>query len=346
MQLTDISQFDYNLPKELIAQAPLINRCASRLMLLDRNNSRVEHTSFFKVGEYLNKGDLLVLNNSRVRHARLLGFKNDTYAKIELLLLKRLNMHSWEGLIKPSKRVREGTLLTLGNGKIEARVTQKSSTPGLWEVTLSSSDDIEDVIYNEGAVPLPPYILNNIEDPNRYQTVYADKVGSAATPTAGLHFTDKLLKELQDQGIETTFLTLHVGLGTFRPVSTRYIEEHKMHSEYYELDDKTARKIKETKLRGNRVIAVGTTATRVLESIASDNQGSIIPASGWTDIFIYPGYSFLIVDGMITNFHLPKSTLLMLVSAFSSKELIAHAYEEAIKERYRFFSFGDAMLIL
>lgn len=342
MKVTD---FDYYLPPELIAQDPLQDRSASRLLVLDKEKGIATHGQFRDVGLYLRPGDCLVINNTRVIPARLLGIKKDTGASVELLLLKRLKEqeNSWEALVKPGKKCREGAVLSFGDGLLMGRIIEV--LPDGNRVVQFCFDGIfEEVLDRLGQMPLPPYITHRLQDKNRYQTVYAKVDGSAAAPTAGLHFTEALLEEIKKQGVEIAEITLHVGLGTFRPVKADMVEEHHMHSEYYEVSPEAAEKINRTRKQGGRVIAVGTTSCRTLESAAGEY--GLLPGSGWTDIFIYPGYDFKLVDGLITNFHLPKSTLMMLVSAMAGREHIMAAYGEAIREGYRFFSFGDAMLII
>lgn len=334
--------FYFELPQELIAQEPLKDRASSRLLVLNKQGE-IEHKTFWNILDYLKKGDCLVLNDTKVLPARLIGQKKDTGAKIEVLLLTRKDKNQWETLVKPGKKARVGDKIIFGDGKLEAEVLE--IIEGGNRIIQFYYDGIFEEILDElGQMPLPPYITHHLEDKNRYQTVYAKQEGSAAAPTAGLHFTPELLTEIQKKGVSIAYLTLHVGLGTFRPVKTENILEHEMHSEYYIVEQEQADKINQTKKEGGRIIAVGTTSTRTLESIADEN-GFIKAASGWTNIFIYPGYHFKIIDGLITNFHLPESTLIMLVSALAGKENVLHAYEVAVKEKYRFFSFGDAMLI-
>ncbi|WP_352417341.1 tRNA preQ1(34) S-adenosylmethionine ribosyltransferase-isomerase QueA [Clostridium tertium] len=338
-----VSDFDFDLPEELIAQHPLEKRDSSRLMVLDKNTGEIEHKSFHDVVEYLNEGDTLVLNNTRVMPARLIGEKEGTGGKIELLLLKRIESDRWECLAKPGKRAKIGQKFTFGEGKLKCTVVDIVEE-GNRIIEFSYEGIFEQVLDELGEMPLPPYITEKLEDKERYQTVYSKEKGSAAAPTAGLHFTEELLKEIKAKGVNIAYLTLHVGLGTFRPVKVEDINEHIMHSEYYHLDNENADLINETKKRGNKVIAVGTTSTRTLETIGDDN-GFVREQSGWTDIFIYPGYKYKVIDELITNFHLPESTLIMLVSALAGKEHVMNAYNEAVKEKYRFFSFGDSMLI-
>ena len=336
--------FYYDLPPELIAQTPLADRTASRLMVLDRKNNTIEHRHFSDIIDYLNEGDLLVMNNTRVIPARLYGVKEETGAKIEFLLLKRIEGDVWDVILRPAKRAKKGTKVVFGDGILKAEIIEEKEDggrlarfyyQGIWE----------EILDRLGEMPLPPYIKEKLIDKERYQTVYSKVSGSAAAPTAGLHFTNELLEKIKEKGIKTAFVTLHVGLGTFRPVSVDNVENHVMHSEYYELSEETAKLINETKKSGKRVIAVGTTSVRTLETCAGED-GLVKAKSGETKIFIYPGYRFKAVDTLTTNFHLPESTLLMLVSAFYNKDAVIKAYEEAIDKRYRFFSFGDAMLIL
>lgn len=342
----DVEQFDFDLPEELIAQTPIPDRSASRLMVLDPVTGEVEHRTFTDLVHYLKKGDCLVLNDTRVLPARLYGTKEETGASIEILLLKQLGeQNTWETLVKPAKRMKEGTIVTFGNGELTATCVGVKDE-GRRDFRFDFEGNFYEILDRLGDMPLPPYIHEKLEDRERYQTVYSKHLGSAAAPTAGLHFTEELLDELREKGIGTAFITLHVGLGTFRPVKVGRVEEHKMHGEYYVMTDEVAEQLNNTRKNGGRIIAVGTTAVRTLETIATENNGTFQGASGWTEIFIYPGYEYKGIDGMITNFHLPKSTLVMMVSAFAGKENILHAYEEAVKERYRFFSFGDAMLIL
>ncbi len=339
----DVKEFDFDLPEELIAQHPLQKRDASRLMVLDKTTGEIEHKTFHDIIEYLNKGDTLVLNNTRVMPARLIGEKELSGGKIEFLLLKRVGGDKWECLAKPGKSAREGRKFTFGEGKLKAEVVEVLEN-GNRIVEFHYDGIFEEVLDSLGEMPLPPYIHEKLEDKERYQTVYSKENGSAAAPTAGLHFTKELLQQIKDKGINIVYLTLHVGLGTFRPVKVEKIEDHQMHSEFYVLTKESADIINETKKRGNKVIAVGTTSTRTLETIGDEN-GFVKEASGWTNIFIYPEYKFKIVDRLITNFHLPESTLIMLVSTLAGKEHTMNAYKEAVKERYRFFSFGDAMFI-
>ncbi|AZB43768.1 tRNA preQ1(34) S-adenosylmethionine ribosyltransferase-isomerase QueA [Bacillus sp. FJAT-42376] len=339
-----VELFDFELPEELIAQVPLEKRDASRLMKLDKKSGEIVHGHFPDITQYLQPGDCLVLNDTRVLPARLFGMKEDTGAKIEVLLLKQTEGDTWETLIKPAKRVKAGTVITFGDGKLTATCVEEQEHGGR---TLHFSYDgiFYEVLESLGEMPLPPYIKEQLDDRERYQTVFSKEAGSAAAPTAGLHFTEEILNELQEKGVSIAYITLHVGLGTFRPVSAETVEEHEMHAEFYQMTEGTARLLNETRANGGRIISVGTTSTRTLETIAS-SDGKFREESGWTSIFIYPGYEFKGIDGMLTNFHLPKSSLIMLVSSLAGREHVMNAYESAVKERYRFFSFGDAMLIL
>ncbi len=339
-----VEDFDYELPEELIAQEPLPNRDDSRLMILNRNSEQIEEVNFKDIINYLRPGDLLVLNNSRVIPARLFGTKNDTGTIIEVLLLNEIEKDRWEVLVRPGRRVKKGTEIVFGKKQLKAK-TIDYTTFGGRIMDFSYQGNFEKLLNQLGELPLPPYIQHKLDEPERYQTVYAQEKGSVAAPTAGLHFTTSLLEELVTKGIEISYITLHVGLGTFRPVQVDIIEEHDMHSEYYELTPKEAAKINAVRKKGGRLIAVGTTVTRTLEAIVR-KHGGIIPDKGWTDIFIYPGFSFQAVDSLITNFHLPRSTLLMLVSAFAGREMILKVYQKAIIEKYRFYSLGDAMFII
>jgi len=339
----NVKDFDFYLPKELIAQHPLEQRDSSRLMVLDKETGEINHKRFHDIVEYLNEGDTLVLNNTRVMPARLLGEKEDTHGKIEFLLLKRIEKDKWECLAKPGKSAKVGRRFTFGDGKLKAEVVEVKED-GNRIVEFFYDGIFEEVLDALGEMPLPPYIHERLEDRERYQTVYSKENGSAAAPTAGLHFTQELLKEIKDKGINIVYLTLHVGLGTFRPVKVESLEEHEMHSEFYMISKESADIINETKKRGNAVISVGTTSTRTLETIGDEN-GFVKEQSGWTNIFIYPGYKFKVVDNLITNFHLPESTLIMLVSTLAGRENVMNAYKEAVNEKYRFFSFGDAMFI-
>ena len=334
--------FDYYLPEDLIAQTPLENRSESKLMVL-KNDGEIEHKNFFNIIDYLNAGDALVINDTKVIPARLIGEKEETKAVIELLLLKDLGCNYWECLAKPQKRLKIGTIISFGDDLLKAEVIE-ILPEGITKVKLIYEGILMEILDKLGMMPLPPYIHEKLKDKDRYQTVYAKNYGSAAAPTAGLHFTEELLKEIEEKGINIVHVTLHVGLGTFRPVNVEDVTKHKMHSEYYIIDTSAANTLNETRKKGNRIISVGTTSTRVLETILSNNE-EFIPCSGNTDIFIYPGYKFKAIDGLITNFHLPKSTLVMLVSALSTKENILNAYKIAVENKYRFFSFGDAMFI-
>ena len=344
MQNLQLSDFYYDLPKELIAQTPLSDRSSSKLMVLNRETDTIEHKNFRDITDYLSEGDCLVLNNTRVLPARLYGIKKGTGAHIEFLLLKRITDTRWEVMVKPGKRAKIGTEIMFGDDILSATIVGEDLESGLKTAEFHFDGIFEEIIDRLGEMPLPPYITEKLEDKERYQTVYSKNPGSAAAPTAGLHFTDELLEQLKEKGIKIAFLTLHVGIGTFRPVKVADITTHKMHSEFYQIDETACNIINETKKNGGKVICVGTTSTRTLESVADEN-GFLAPKSGWTDIFIYPGYKFKIVDNLITNFHLPESTLLMLVSAIYDREKILKAYAEAVKKEYRFFSFGDAMFI-
>ena len=338
-----VEDFDYELPEELIAQDPIADRSASRLMILNKKTGDIQHSVFREIVRELRPGDCLVVNNTKVIPARLLGIREETGAAVEVLLLRRLEGDSWETLVKPGKKARPGTLLSFGDGLLKGTV-EEILEEGNRKIRFSYQGIFEEILDQLGQMPLPPYIKHRLEDKNRYQTVYAKFDGSAAAPTAGLHFTRELLEQIREMGVEVAEITLHVGLGTFRPVKVEKVEEHHMHSEFYLVDEETAEKINGARRRGGRVIAVGTTSCRTLES-ASTEDGVLHAGSGWTDIFIYPGYQFKMVDALITNFHLPKSTLMMLVSALAGRDSIMAAYREAVRERYRFFSFGDAMFI-
>ncbi|MBS6006526.1 MAG: tRNA preQ1(34) S-adenosylmethionine ribosyltransferase-isomerase QueA [Clostridium baratii] len=338
-----VSDFDFYLPEELIAQHPLEKRDTSRLMVLDKKTGEIEHKIFKYIIDYLNEGDTLVLNNTRVMPARLIGEKENTGGKIEFLLLKRLEGDKWECLAKPGKTAKPGRRFTFGDGKLKCEVLEVLET-GNRVIEFEYDGIFEEVLDSLGEMPLPPYIHERLEDSERYQTVYSKEKGSAAAPTAGLHFTEELLEQIKAKGVNIAYVTLHVGLGTFRPVKAETIDEHVMHSEFYQVSEETARIVNETKDRGGKIISVGTTSTRTLETIGDEN-GRIKECSGWTNIFIYPGYKFKVVDNLITNFHLPESTLIMLVSTLAGKDHVLNAYNEAVKERYRFFSFGDAMFI-
>ncbi len=337
------SDFYYDLPQEQIAQTPIEPRDHSRLMVLHRENDRIEHRHFYDIIDYLDEGDCLIVNDSRVIPARIYGVKEDTGAKIEFLLLKQLSGNRWETLVKPGKKAKIGTKFIFGDGLLKAEVVDIIED-GNRIVELQSEENIFTTLDKIGQMPLPPYITEKLEDQERYQTVYSHELGSAAAPTAGLHFTNELLDKLRAKGVNIGYVTLHVGLGTFRPVKVDDVTKHKMHSEHYEIPAETAELIKRTKANGKRVIAVGTTSCRTLESVAA--SGEIRACDGFTDIFIYPGFAFKVLDGLITNFHLPESTLIMLVSAFYGYDKTMKAYEVAVREKYRFFSFGDAMAIL
>ncbi|MGM8214227.1 tRNA preQ1(34) S-adenosylmethionine ribosyltransferase-isomerase QueA [Bacillaceae bacterium W0354] len=341
----NVNDFDFYLPDELIAQTPLLERSASRLMVVNRGKDSIDHKHFYNILDYFNEGDCLVLNNTKVLPARLIGQKADTGGKVEVLLLTEHEKDEWEVLIKPAKKVKVGTVIQFGNGLLKAVCTGIKDHGGRL-VRFEYEGIFLQVLDQLGDMPLPPYIKEQLKDKDRYQTVFAKEVGSAAAPTAGLHFTEELLDDIKKKGINIAYITLHVGLGTFRPVQTNNIQEHEMHSEFYQMDEPTAKLLNQTKANGKRIIAVGTTSVRTLETIASDENGNFVAKSGWTNIFIYPPYQFRAIDAMITNFHLPKSTLIMLVSAFANRELILKSYQEAVKEQYRFFSFGDAMLII
>lgn len=337
------SDFYFELPKELIAQDPISDRSASRLLLLDKDTGRISHDIFKNIGSYLKKGDCLVLNNTRVIPARLLGVKEDTGAHAEIFLLKRREDDIWEALVKPGRKLRPGARVVFGDGLLKCEIMDVVDE-GNRLVKFFYNGIFEEILDKLGEMPLPPYITHKLKDKDRYQTVYAKYDGSAAAPTAGLHFTKELLKELEDKGIDIAYVTLHVGLGTFRPVKVDNILEHHMHSEMYMISEEAAQKINRARDNGNRIICVGTTSCRTIES-AADENGRLKAGNGETDIFIYPGYKFRILDCLITNFHLPESTLVMLVSALAGRENVLNAYNEAIKEKYRFFSFGDAMFI-
>ena len=339
------SDFYYELPQELIAQTPIEPRDHSRLMQVDRNSGAVTHRHFYDLPDLLEEGDLLVVNDSKVLPARLYGQKTDTGAKAEFLLLEQKENDCWEVLVKPGRRLREGAKVSFGDGLLTAEIVAVKPD-GNRIARFSCEGSIFSALEQIGEMPLPHYITEKLTDKDRYQTVYARELGSAAAPTAGLHFTPALMDRLRAKGVNFGYVTLHVGLGTFRPVKAKEITDHHMHSEHYELPPETAELINRTKAAGRRVIAVGTTSCRTLESVASFHDGSIVPAEGYTDIFIYPGYQFKVLDGLITNFHLPESTLIMLVSAFMGYEHTMVAYREAVKERYRFYSFGDSMMIL
>jgi S-adenosylmethionine:tRNA ribosyltransferase-isomerase len=341
----DVQQFDFELPERLIAQHPLQDRTASRLLVLDKRTGEMAHRRFTDLVEYLRPGDVLVLNDSRVLPARLIGEKAETGAKIEVLLLKSLGEDRWETLVKPGKRVKPGTEVVFGDGLLRCVCEEVTETGGRI-VRFQYEGIFYEILDQLGTMPLPPYIHEQLEDQERYQTVYARERGSAAAPTAGLHFTQEYLRQIVEKGVEIAYVTLHVGLGTFRPVTADVVEEHVMHAEYYDIPPETAEAVNRAKAEGRRVIAVGTTSCRTLETVGGLHDGRLAAGSGWTDIFIYPGYRFRIIDGLLTNFHLPKSTLVMLVSALAGRENVLRAYRTAVAEEYRFFSFGDAMLIL
>ena len=335
--------FDFDLPEELIAQTPIEHRDESRMLVLDKQTGNIEHKHFSDIIDYLEKGDTLVLNDTKVMPARLYGVKEDTDASIEVLMLKDLGNNNWECLSKPAKRVKVGTVISFGEGLLKAECTEIKEE-GIRVFKLIYNGILYEILDKLGEMPLPPYIHEKLVDKDRYQTVYAKVIGSAAAPTAGLHFTKELLNKIEEKGINVEYITLHVGLGTFRPVNVEDVTKHKMHSEFYQMSKETAEVLNKAKKEGRRIISVGTTSTRTLETIMN-LYGEFKECSGWTDIFIYPGYEFKAVNALITNFHLPKSTLVMLVSALASKEYIMKAYNEAIKEKYRFFSFGDSMFI-
>nr|WP_276313811.1 tRNA preQ1(34) S-adenosylmethionine ribosyltransferase-isomerase QueA [Exiguobacterium algae] len=339
----NVNDYDFELPEELIAQVPLLDRTSSRLLVLDRETGDIEHRHFRDVLDYLNEGDALVVNDSRVLPARLFGAKKETGGKVELLLLKQTEDDVWEALVKPAKKVRVGAIVEFGDGLLRAECVEELPEGGR-RFKFDYDGIFYEILDELGTMPLPPYIREQLDDQDRYQTVYARERGSAAAPTAGLHFTEELLEAAKAKGVRLVPLTLHVGLGTFRPVTAESIEEHTMHSEYFELSAESAAALREVRAQGGRIFAVGTTSTRTLETIMRDH-GDFVESLGWTDIFIYPGVELKAIDGLITNFHLPKSTLVMLVSAFATRDIILNAYRTAVAERYRFFSFGDAMLI-
>ncbi|MBY0202604.1 S-adenosylmethionine:tRNA ribosyltransferase-isomerase [Paenibacillus intestini] len=340
----NVNLYDFELPEELIAQTPLLDRTASRLLTLNKETGEVAHHHFPHIIDVLQPGDTLILNDTRVLPARLFGTKADTGAKAEVLLLKNVEGDKWEALVKPGKKLRAGSVIVFSD-ELKAVINEVGEM-GARTLTFEYNGIFQEILDRLGEMPLPPYIKETLDDRERYQTVYAKHEGSAAAPTAGLHFTDELLEQIRAKDVNVGFITLHVGLGTFRPMSVDMVEDHVMHEEYYSLSQETAELINQTKERGNKVFAVGTTSCRTLETVGSKFEDGVLQeSSGWTSIFIYPGYSFKVIDGMLTNFHLPKSTLVMLVSALAGREHIMHAYEEAIKEKYRFFSFGDAMLI-
>lgn len=343
MSLT-LEDFDYDLPHELIAQTPIKKRDSSRLLELDRQTGEMQDKHFYDIIDQLNPGDAVVMNNSRVMPARLYGVKPETGGHAEVLLLHNTEGDEWETLMKLAKRAKVGTVISFGDGKLTATVTAEKED-GIRMIEFHYDGIFMEILESLGETPLPPYIKEKLDDPDRYQTVYAKENGSAAAPTAGLHWTKELLQKVQDKGIKLVYLTLHVGLGTFRPVEEDNIDDHKMHSEFYRLDEDAAKTLNEVRQNGGRIIATGTTSIRTLETIGSKFDGEIKPDSGWTDIFIKPGYQWKVVDAFITNFHLPKSTLVMLVAAFTGRDMILKAYQHAIDEKYRFFSFGDAMFI-
>ncbi len=338
-----LEDFDYELPEELIAQTPLKDRSSSRMLVLNKNTGEIEHKIFKDIVEYFEEGDSIVLNDTKVIPARLIGEKTDTHAVIEVLLLKNTEGNTWQALTRPAKRVKEGTIVSFGDGLLKAKCTEVLDD-GIRNFELIYDGVLYEILDKLGTMPLPPYIHEKLNDQSRYQTVYAKNIGSAAAPTAGLHFTKEILEKLKNKKVNIVYVTLHVGLGTFRPVNTENIEEHHMHSEYYELSKEAVDTLNDTMKNGKKIVAVGTTSVRVLETVMT-KYGKLTPCCGNTDIFIYPGYKYKIVDNLITNFHLPKSTLVMLVSALAGRENILNAYNEAVKEKYRFFSFGDCMFI-
>ena len=335
--------FDFELPEELIAQEPILKRDSSRLMVVDKKTGNISHHVFTDIVDLLNKGDVLVLNDTKVIPARLFGIKENTSAHIEVLLLNNIENNIWSCLVKPAKRVKEGTIISFGDGLLKAKCLEVDDE-GIRKIEFKYDGIFMEILDKLGTMPLPPYIKTKLKDKDRYQTVYAKNIGSAAAPTAGLHFTKELLEKIKNKGIIICYVTLHVGLGTFRPVKVEDVSKHKMHSEYYEMNEETANILNKAKEEGRRIISVGTTSVRVLETVMN-KYNYFCKCSGWTDIFIYPGYKFKAIDNLITNFHLPKSTLIMLVSALASREIILNAYNEAVKEKYRFFSFGDSMFI-
>ena len=335
--------FDFELPEELIAQEPILKRDSSRLMVVDKKTGSISHHVFTDIVDLLNKGDVLVLNDTKVIPARLLGIKENTSAHIEVLLLNNIENNIWSCLVKPAKRVKEGTIISFGDGLLKAKCLEVDDE-GIRKIEFKYDGIFMEILDKLGTMPLPPYIKTKLKDKDRYQTVYAKNIGSAAAPTAGLHFTKELLEKIKNKGIIICYVTLHVGLGTFRPVKVEDVSKHKMHSEYYEMNEETANILNKAKEEGRRIISVGTTSVRVLETVMN-KYNYFCKCSGWTDIFIYLGYKFKGIDNLITNFHLPKSTLIMLVSALASREIILNAYKEAVKEKYRFFSFGDSMFI-
>lgn len=338
------NDFDFELPEELIAQTPLEDRSSSKMMVLSAESEKIEDKNFEDILEELNAGDALVMNDTRVLPARLQGIKQETHAHIEVLLLKNTQGDKWETLMKPAKKAKIGTVISFGDGRLKATVTEILEHGGRI-VEFSYEGIFLETLESLGEMPLPPYIKERLDDQDRYQTVYAKANGSAAAPTAGLHFTEDILEKIRNKGVKLVFLTLHVGLGTFRPVSVDNIDEHKMHEEFYQLSKEAAETLNETRDKGGKIVAVGTTSIRTLETIGQENDGKLEASSGWTSIFISPGYTFKVVDAFLTNFHLPKSTLIMLVSAFAGREFVLNAYKHAVNKRYRFFSFGDAMFI-
>lgn len=339
-----LEDFDYFLPERLIAQTPLEDRSASKLLVLNKNNGAIEHKCFKDMVNYFEEGDSIVLNDTKVIPARLIGEKTDTHAVIEVLLLKNIEGNTWESLTKPAKRIKLGTVVSFGDGLLKAKCIEIKED-GIRVFELIYDGILYEILDKLGTMPLPPYIHEQLKDQNRYQTVYAKNIGSAAAPTAGLHFTPEILQHLKDKGVNIIYLTLHVGLGTFRPVQTENILDHKMHSEYYSISQEACDILNNTKNNGKKIVTVGTTSVRVLETVAT-KYGELKESSGWTDIFIYPGYEYKVVNNLITNFHLPKSTLIMLVSALAGRERVLNAYEQAVKNEYRFFSFGDSMFII
>ncbi|WP_408007060.1 tRNA preQ1(34) S-adenosylmethionine ribosyltransferase-isomerase QueA [Pseudalkalibacillus sp. A8] len=341
-----VNEFDFDLPEHLIAQTPLKDRTKSRMLVVDPGSGGIEHNAFSDIQKYLEPGDCLVLNDTRVLPARLYGVKTETGAKVEVLLLKEEENDTWKTLVKPAKRVKSGTSLSFGEGRLKATCLEVGDQGERLLSFAYEGGTFYEILDQLGEMPLPPYIREQLNDKERYQTVFSKHIGSVAAPTAGLHFTEELLEKLQNQGIHVAYITLHVGLGTFRPVSVETVEEHEMHGEYYQISKGTANLLNQVREDGGRIIGVGTTSARTLETVANNSPKGFEEQSGWTDIFIYPGYEFKGIDGLITNFHLPQSTLIMLVSAFAGKDLIMRAYKEAVNAEYRFFSFGDAMLIL
>lgn len=338
-----VSDFDFHLPEELIAQTPLTDRTASRLMVMDAGKQQVSHDVFSNISDYFNPGDTLILNDTKVMPARLIGEKSDTRASIEVLLLKQEEGDCWETLVKPARRIKVGTIIEFGDGRLKGECTHVGEM-GIRSIKFSYEGIFYEVLDALGEMPLPPYITEKLDDKDRYQTVFGKEIGSAAASTAGLHFTLELLDEIREKGVNVAFMTLHIGLGTFRPVKVEDVDDHEMHAEFYQVSKETASLLNETRENGKRIITCGTSATRTLETIIRDH-GTFVESEGWTNIFIYPGFEYKAIDGMITNFHLPKSTLIMMISALAGKEFVMKAYEAAIEARYRFFSFGDAMLI-